>query len=234
MVIPGPIPILTGYLTLDSILSMTSSPPTPDKVTLTDRLRKMTVGIIDPIVTFLARLGVSPNLLTVLGMLLHFLFAWLIIQGEFLWAGLAVFIFVPLDALDGSLARKLDRTPGQGKFGAFLDSTSDRTAEIILFAGYLIYFYQEDNLGMTVAAYIAMGGSIMVSYTRSRAEALGLSCKVGLLTRVERYVVIVVSLVLSAIWPVLFEVGIIILAVGTWFTVLQRAHHVWKQANSTE
>jgi CDP-diacylglycerol--glycerol-3-phosphate 3-phosphatidyltransferase len=213
---------------------MSSPSPAPDKVTFTDQLRVKTVGIIDPIVTFLARLGVSPNLLTVLGMLLHFLFAWLIISGEFLWAGLAVFIFVPLDALDGSLARKLDRTPGQGKFGAFLDSTSDRTAEVILFAGYLIYFSLEDNLGMMIAAYIAVTGSIMVSYTRSRAEALGLSCKVGLLTRVERYVIIVTSLILSAIWPILLEVGILILAVGTWFTVLQRAHHVWKQSNSTE
>jgi CDP-diacylglycerol--glycerol-3-phosphate 3-phosphatidyltransferase len=213
---------------------MTSPSSAPDKVTLTDRLRVKTVGIIDPVVTFLARIGVSPNLLTVLGMLLHVLFAWLIINGEFLWAGLAVFIFVPLDALDGSLARKLDRTPGQGKFGAFLDSTSDRTAEVILFAGYIIYFSQEDNLGLMIAAYIAATGSIMVSYTRSRAEALGLSCKVGLLTRVERYVVIVSSLILSAIWPVLLEVGILILAVGTWITVLQRVHHVWKQANSTE
>lgn len=213
---------------------MSSSAPTPDEVTLTDRLRKVTVGIIDPIVSFLARLGVSPNLLTVLGMLLHLLYAWLIFKGEFFWAGLAILIFVPLDALDGSLARKLDRTPGQGKFGAFLDSTSDRTAEIILFVGYILYFWNEDNQGMMIAAYIAVTGSIMVSYTRSRAEALGLSCKVGLLTRVERYVVIVISLILSAIWPVLLEVGILILAVGTWFTVLQRAHHVWKQANSTD
>jgi CDP-diacylglycerol--glycerol-3-phosphate 3-phosphatidyltransferase len=213
---------------------MSSPSPAPDKVTFTDRLRVKTVGIIDPIVTFLARLGVSPNLLTVLGMLLHFFFPRHIQTGEFHWAGLAVLIIVPQQPHDGSLARKLDRTPGQGKFGAFLDSTSDRTAEIILFAGYLIYFSQEDNLGMMIAAYIAVTGSIMVSYTRSRAEALGLSCKVGLLTRVERYVVIVTSLILAAIWPIVLEVGILILAVGTWITVLQRVHHVWKQANSTE
>jgi CDP-diacylglycerol--glycerol-3-phosphate 3-phosphatidyltransferase len=213
---------------------MKSPSPTPTKVTLTDRLRVITAGLIDPAVTFLARLGVSPNLLTILGMLLHFLFAWLIISGEFFLAGLAVFIFVPLDALDGSLARKLDRTPGQGKFGAFLDSTSDRTAEVILFSGYLVYFSLEDNLGMVIAAFLAVTGSIMVSYTRSRAEALGLSCKVGLLTRVERYVVIVTSLILAAIWPEFLQIGLLILAVGTWFTVLQRAHHVWKQTNSTE
>jgi len=211
---------------------MNEPSPQPEKTTLTDQLRARTVGIIDPVVTFLARLGVSPDLLTILGMLLHFLFAWLIATGQFFWAGLAVFIFVPLDALDGALARKLDR-PG-GQFGAFLDSTSDRTAEIILYAGYLAYFWQEENIWMLAATYAAVTGSIMVSYTRSRAEALGLSCKVGLMTRVERYVVIVVSLILSIFLPVLVEVGIVLLAVGTWFTVGQRVHHVWKQTRPVE
>jgi CDP-diacylglycerol--glycerol-3-phosphate 3-phosphatidyltransferase len=167
-------------------------------------------------------------------MILHLLFAWLVSQGEFFWAGLAIFVFVPLDALDGSLARKLERTEAQTKFGAFLDSTSDRIAEVILFAGFLAYFWQVDSLNMMVVTYIAITGSIMVSYTRSRAEALGLSCKVGWLTRVERYIVVVTSLVLSSIWPVLIDAGLIILAAGTWFTVLQRAFHVWKQSSSTE
>lgn len=204
----------------------------PEKKTLTDHLRTWTVSIIDPIVTFLARVGVSPDLLTVLGMLLHFLFAWLIASGEFMWAGFAILIFVPLDALDGSLARKIGRQAGN--FGAFLDSTSDRIAEIILYAGYLSFFYQQDNVWMVVATYIAVTGSIMVSYTRSRAEALGLSCKVGLMTRVERYVVIVTTLILSALLPILVEVGIIILAAGTWFTVGQRVHHVWKQTRTNQ
>ena len=189
------------------------------------------MGIIDPIVTFLARIGVSPDWLTLLGMLLHILFAWLIAIGQLFWAGAAILIFVPLDALDGSLARKIGRS---GNFGAFLDSTSDRTAEIILYFGFMAYFWQQENIWLVVATYVAVSGSIMVSYTRSRAEALGLECKVGLFTRVERYVVIVISLILSGIWPVAAEIGIVVLAVGTWFTVIQRAHHVWKQTRPGE
>ncbi len=210
---------------------MNSPTSQPEKKTLTDQLRARSVGIIDPIVTFLARVGVSPDLLTILGMLLHFLFAWLIASGEFFWAGIAIFIFVPLDALDGALARKIGRE--QGNFGAFLDSTSDRIAEIILYAGYISYFYQHDNPWIVVATYVAITGSIMVSYTRSRAEALGISCKVGLLTRVERYVVIVATLVLSVFLPVLVEIGILILAAGTWFTVGQRVYHVWIQTRTS-
>lgn len=202
----------------------------PEKTTLTDQLRARTTSIIDPVVTLLAKIGVSPDLLTILGMLLHFFFAWLIATGEFVWAGFAIFIFVPLDALDGALARKIGRQ--QGNFGAFLDSTSDRIAEIILYSGYLSYFYQINDVWMSIATYAAVTGSIMVSYTRSRAEALGLSCKVGLLTRVERYVVIVATLVLSVFWPGFVNIGIAVLAVGTWFTVGQRVYHVWRQTKT--
>jgi CDP-diacylglycerol--glycerol-3-phosphate 3-phosphatidyltransferase len=109
------------------------------------------------------------------------------------------------------LARKIGRQ--KGGFGAFLDSTSDRIAEIILYSGYLSYFYQTEDVWMSIATYAAVTGSIMVSYTRSRAEALGLSCKVGLLTRVERYVVIVATLILS-------------------LTVGQRVYHVWRQTKA--
>ncbi len=199
-----------------------TSTPKREKLTLTDRLRVLTAGFIDPIVTLLARLKVSPDLLTILGMLAHGLFAWLIIEGQMRWAGVAVAILAPLDALDGSLARKLNKT--QSKFGAFFDSTLDRIAEIILYAGYIIYFANNENSWMVATAYVALTGSLMVSYTRSRAEALGLSCKVGLLSRVERYIVIIGSLILNV--P---EYGLIILAVGTTFTTAQRMYHVWKQ-----
>jgi CDP-diacylglycerol--glycerol-3-phosphate 3-phosphatidyltransferase len=202
---------------------MTSTPsPKKEKLTLTDRLRGWTAVFIDPIVTFLAKIKVAPDFLTILGMLSHGLFAYLIIEGEMRWAGIAVALLSPLDALDGSLARKLNKT--QSKFGAFFDSTLDRFAEIILYAGYIIYFANEENSWMVAAAYLALTGSLMVSYTRSRAEALGLSCKVGLFSRVERYFIIVISLVLN-----LPEIGIIILAAGTYLTAFQRMYHVWKQ-----
>ena len=192
------------------------------KMTLTDHIRVRTRAIIDPVVTVLARLHVSPNALTIMGMLFHILFAWLIATGRMQLAGIAISLLVPLDALDGALARKLGRTAGG--FGAFLDSTLDRIAEIILYVGYMIYFIDQDEIWFVAAAYVALTGSLMVSYTRSRAEALGVSCKVGLFTRVERYVVIVLSLIINR--P---EWGLVILAIGTSFTVIQRIYHVWNQ-----
>jgi len=206
---------------------MNASPAEPDKKTLTDRLRARGAVIIDPIVTVLARLGVSPNVLTLAGMLSHLLFAWLIANGRMQLAGVAFFLIVPLDALDGALARKTGRD--KSSFGAFLDSTSDRIAEIILFAGFLIYYTNEGNAWLAAATYLALTGSLMVSYARSRAEALGLSCKVGLFTRVERYVVIIISLLINR--P---DWGIVILAVGVYFTVAQRVIHVWNQTKNTD
>lgn len=206
-----------------SELGIMSTSPTPNEpVTVTDRLRARATGILEPVVGFLARIGVSPDMLTVLGMLLHFLFAWLLATGQFLWAGIAIFIFVPLDALDGALARKIGR---QGKFGAFLDSNSDRVAEIILYSGYISWFTQQEQFLVVTAAYAAATGSLMVSYSRARAEALGYNCKIGLFSRVERYVVIVASLMLG-----FADIGLYILAVGTWLTFAQRVYHVWKQA----
>lgn len=194
----------------------------PDKPTLTDLLRTNTRWFIDPIVTFLARFHLSPDALTIAGMLSHFLFAWLIATGQLRWAGVAIFFITPLDALDGALARKLGRK--QGGFGAFLDSTLDRLAEIVLFAGFLIYFSRQDNDLLVLATYVVLTGSIMVSYIRARAESLGLSCKVGLFSRVERYGVIVLALLLN-----LPAYGILILAVGSYFTTVQRIYHVWRQ-----
>lgn len=198
----------------------------PEKLTLTDFLRAKTVFIIDPIVTLLARMGISPDTLTVVGMLTHFLFAWLIANGRFQIAAVAMFFLVPLDALDGSLARKLGRV--QGGFGAFLDSTLDRFAEIILFGGFIAYYTRQGDELMLALAYIAITGSIMVSYTRSRAESLGFSAKIGILSRVERYGVMMFFLVIKQ--P---HLALILLAVFTYFTAFQRMYHVWKQSSQS-
>ena len=195
----------------------------PEKETLTDRLRVYAFYVIDPVVTVLAKMGIGPDALTILGMALHFLFAYLITIGEMRWAAVAMTLSVPLDALDGSLARKVGKE--DGNFGAFLDSTLDRLAEIILFAGFIFYFVRQDNVNMLAVSYIAITGSIMVSYARAKAESLGYTAKVGVLSRVERYVLIIVFLFLS--WP---SVAITIMAIGTYITLLQRLFSVRKQA----
>lgn len=193
-------------------------------LTITDRARALAKPVIDPIVTFLARYRFSPDTLTVAGMLGHFIVAWFLVSGQMFWAGVLLLVIAPLDALDGSLARKLGRK--QGGFGAFLDSTLDRIAEIILFGGFIYYYsaVQQDTL-LTLVAYAALTGSLMVSYSRSRAESLGYDCKVGLFGRLERYVVLVVLLLLN-----LPDVLVVLLAVGTAVTTAQRMWHVWKQS----
>ena len=195
----------------------------PEEETFTDKLRVYAFYIIDPIVTVLAKIGIGPDALTILGMALHFLFAYLITIGEMRWAAVAMTFAVPLDALDGSLARKLEKKDGD--FGAFLDSTLDRLAEIILFGGFIFYFDRQGNFEMLVVSYIAVTGSVMVSYARAKAESIGYTAKVGVLSRVERYVLIIVFLFLN--WP---SVAIGIMAIGTYVTLLQRLFSVRKQA----
>lgn len=201
--------------------------PVNEKLTLTDFLRKNTQFIIDPVVTFLAKYRFSPDALTILGALAHIWFAWLIAIGEMQWAALAIFFLGPLDAFDGALARKLGRK--QAGFGAFLDSTLDRVAEIILFSGFIFYYVGQDDTLMLSLAYVAISGSLMVSYARARAESLGLTAKIGVLSRVERYGVLTLFLALN-----LPHVALIILAIFTWVTVLQRMFEVWKQTEGNE
>ncbi len=202
--------------------SETPGTEVPEKKTFTDNMRVWTRFIIDPIVTFLARYRLSPDLFTVLGMLAHFLLAWLIAIGEFRWAGIAMLFLAPLDAIDGALARKLGRK--QGGFGAFLDSTLDRLAEIILFGGFITYYMVQDNPEMLAIAYIAVTGSLMVSYARSKAESLGFDSKIGIASRVERYFFMIVMLILNR--P---DIALFVLAILTYFTLAQRMYHVWKQ-----
>jgi CDP-diacylglycerol--glycerol-3-phosphate 3-phosphatidyltransferase len=191
--------------------------------TLTDRLRVRTRFIIEPVVDLLARFRLGPDFLTVLGFLTHILFAYLIAIGAFRWAAAAITVFAPLDALDGALARKLGRK--QGGFGAFLDSTLDRLGEVALYGGFIYYYYTLDNPRMLAVAYLAATGSLMVSYARARAEALGFQAKVGILSRVERYVVLVVLLALGQ--P---QIALIILALFTYVTFFQRMASVWRQS----
>lgn len=203
---------------------ITKSEYLQDRQNISDFLRQHTQFIVDPIVAVMAELGIRPNMLTYFGLLVHIPVAFFLAQGQWTIAALlALFGFV--DAFDGSLARKLGIAE-QNKFGAFLDSTTDRIAEILLYGGFITYFsYQADALYATITA-IALGGSLMVSYTRARAEALGLHCEVGIFSRIVRYGIFFFLTLVG-----LPEIALIILAVGTWITTGQRIHHVWHQAS---
>jgi CDP-diacylglycerol--glycerol-3-phosphate 3-phosphatidyltransferase len=190
--------------------------------TLTDVLRARFKGIIEPVVALIARLGISPSTLTLIGLLGNFIAAIVLSQGEFLIGGLIVLFMGPLDALDGALARQLGE---ESDLGAFVDSVSDRYSELLIFGGLLMFFLRDADWISAGWVFAAACGSVMVSYVRARAESVGYTAKIGVLTRVERFVVLVPSLVLN--YP---RIGMAIIAVLGNFTALQRIYHVFKQA----
>jgi CDP-diacylglycerol--glycerol-3-phosphate 3-phosphatidyltransferase len=178
----------------------------------------------------LARTRVTPNALTAAGVSLCALAAVLVYfeyRNEFLFFWLGAFVFVVgslLDILDGALARQSGKgTP----FGAFLDSTLDRVSEVFVL-GAIALVFSRDGLTVSLAfAIAAIAGSLLVSYTRARAEAIGLKGDVGIGSRAERVVVITTGLVLAP-WGVL-RWAIFVLAVTAWFTVGQRMLSVRRQ-----
>jgi len=175
---------------------------------------------VEPIASSLHRLGVTPNALTVSGLLLQAINAWLLATGHLPLAGLLILLFSAVDSLDGTLARLSGQT---SRFGAFLDSVVDRFAESVVFFGLLVHFARTGQQEELYLSYLAVIGSIMVSYARARAEGLGLDCEVGWFSRVERVIVLSAGLLLGLVRPVLW-----LLAIVTIVTVLQRMLHVYR------
>lgn len=189
--------------------------------------RKNLSPLLDPVVDALARTGVSPNALTFFGFLLNVIAGLLIAVGQPFWGGVVMTaIGMPFDAVDGAVARKLGQ---QSKFGAFFDSTLDRMAEGALLAGLGYYFaVRGDSLSVAVA-FVALIGSFMVSYTRARAEGLGLECKVGLFSRFGRFVLLAAGLLFSLFSPASLVVLLWALAILTVYTTIERMVHVYRE-----
>ena len=193
------------------------------RVSLTDRLRVLFKWLLDPIGAFLNSLGLTPNMMTMLGLLGSVVAAFFLASGNMRLGGIIVLVMWPIDALDGTMAR-LRGEPTD--FGGFVDSVTDRYSELVIFAGLLYYFLGENNTLAAMLVFAAASGSILVSYTRARAEALDFDAKIGALTRVERYLVLAPGLALNyplaAMW---------IIAVLANFTALQRIWYVRQQAH---
>lgn len=193
-------------------------------ITLTDRLRGWFKWAVDPVARFFLKLGLTPNTMTILGLIGNFLGAYFLSQGKMSIGGWIMLIMTPVDALDGTMARMLGEPSA---FGAFVDSVSDRYAELVLFGGLMYYYVMQMNTLGAVLAFLASVGSFMVSYVRARAESNGYEAKVGLMTRVERYLVLAPLLVFNkpmiALW---------ILAILANFTALQRIWYVRRQAHT--
>jgi CDP-diacylglycerol--glycerol-3-phosphate 3-phosphatidyltransferase len=178
----------------------------------------------DPLVTALAAIGVTPNMVSVAGFAGNVGAAALAAGGHFLAAGAVMLVFSALDLLDGALARK---TGTVTRFGAVFDSVLDRASEAAVLGGLVFHYSERGGHTLEIAlVYAALAGSVMVSYVRARAEGIGLELREGLFTRAERVLLLAGALIIGhgvvlwALWA---------LAVLTHLTVAQRVYAVWRQ-----
>jgi CDP-diacylglycerol--glycerol-3-phosphate 3-phosphatidyltransferase len=186
--------------------------------------RKWGATIIEPIALFLARLGLTPNTITVLGFLMTAAVAVVLATGRTQLAGVLLIVTLAFDAVDGTLARLMGTA---SRFGAFLDSTLDRWAEVVLYGALVWLFLKNGQDNGVLLAVAAMATSLLVSYTRARAEGVGFQCKEGLLTRFERLVILIAGLIFNqVIW------ALAIIAILAGFTAVQRIWVTWQAART--
>ena len=200
-----------------------SANSTSSKKTLSDYLRLWFKWVLDPLGGFFNSLGLTPNTMTLLGLVGNSAGAYYLARGDMLTGGILVLLMTPIDALDGTMARLRGES---SDFGAFVDSVTDRYSELIIYGGLLYHFL---SLGEPLGGLLVFGaasGSVMVSYVKARAEGLGYEAKVGLLTRVERYLILAPALVFNQLF-----IGLGIIALFANITALQRIWYVRRQAH---
>ncbi len=173
----------------------------------------------------LFRLGLTPNILTVAGVILNLGVALVIAFGDPRLGGALLLVASAFDMLDGAVARASGLTTN---FGGFLDSTLDRYSEALVFGGVLIYLLDTDDWQVgAILVFLATVGALLISYARARAEATGYKASVGLVARPERVIVLALGLLIGQpIWALWF------LAIATHLTALTRIVHVWRASLS--
>lgn len=176
--------------------------------------------LLDRLVSAIASTGVHPNVITLLGLVTNVWAAVLFANGRFFAAGLFIFLAGFFDLADGPVARAQGRVT---EFGAFFDSVIDRYSDIILYMGLLVYYARGNRFFYVVLVAAVMGGSVMVSYARARAESLIPSCRVGFLERPERLVLIIIGALTDRMAAVLW-----VMAVLSNVTVLHRCVYTWR------
>jgi CDP-diacylglycerol--glycerol-3-phosphate 3-phosphatidyltransferase len=192
------------------------------KKTFTDYLRLWFKWVLDPLARLFLQLGLTPNMVTMLGLVGNSVGAYFLARGDLLTGGILIAVMTPIDALDGTMARLRGEA---SDWGAYVDSVSDRYSELIIYAGLLYHFLTEGDVTGGMLTFGAAAGSVLVSYVKARAEGLGYEAKVGLLTRAERYIVLAPSLIFNFIY-----IGLGILAVLANITALQRIFYVRRHA----
>ena len=199
-----------------------------------ERFRGLSATLLAPVARFLIKVGVSPDVVTILGTLGVAVGALVCFPQGWLWQGVVVVtIFVVSDMVDGQMAKI---TNSASRWGAFLDSTSDRLGDAAVFGGILLYFvYVRDS---SLWAGIALAGLVFgqwTSYVKARAESLGFTCSGGLAARADRLVIMLVGTLLAGLGiPYVLEVAVSLLALASMITVLQRIAQVRKQAKAAD
>ena len=195
---------------------------------LDSKLRSGWDRLMRPVGRALARTKIHPNTVTLLGVLIQAGVAYLIVEGRFLLAGLIAIVAGFADSFDGAVAKARGMT---SRFGALLDSTTDRLADALYFVP-IAWFYavapDADHRGQRWVAVVALAtlvASFLVSYVKARAEGLGFDCKVGIAERAERLILVIAGLILDLVPPLLTVLGVL-----TVVTLVQRIMHVRAQA----
>src|SRR5438094_7294854 len=195
-------------------------------MTFTGGIGKFFGAIINRIVRWLALSKIHPNVLTFLGLLINIWAAWLFSQGRFQWAGVVVIGAGLFDMVDGRVARATSQVT---RFGGFFDSVLDRYSDLALYIGLLVYYASINRFFYIVLTAIVMMGSVMISYTRARAENAIPKCKVGFLERPERVVLIIIGALFDRMSPVLWVIAVL----SNW-TVIQRMLYTYHEAKLLE
>ena len=183
---------------------------------ISEKIGQAAQAILGSIVRSLSRLRIRPNHLTFMGFLASILAAFSFARGNFRLAGVVLIVAGLFDMVDGMVARK---THAETPFGAFFDSVMDRYSDLIMYIGLLIYFANLGRNNYVVLVAVCMMGSVLISYSRARAESIIPSCKVGFLERPERMVLLIIGS-FYRMEPVLWVIGVL----SNW-TVVHRIIH---------
>ncbi len=178
-------------------------------------------NLVAPLIQILHKKGITPNQLTLAGLAINFIAAWLYSSGWFFVGGIVMLIAGLGDMLDGPLARTTNQVT---KFGAFLDSCIDRYSDVLLFGGVAFYYAAESEGTLFLLALGTIAGAFVTSYSKARAENFIENCEVGYVERSERILVLTIGSVL----PFLMPLALWVLCIGTNFTAIQRILYTQK------
>lgn len=198
-------------------------------------LREHGTRLLTPLLDVFVRTGLSPNVITTIGFLITMGAGLAYFLGSLQWGGFLVLLGGLFDVIDGYVARQTERVT---RFGSFYDSTLDRISEVMVFLGiFSLYNGVEPNIGepwMVYVVALALAGSLLVSYTRARAEGMGIECRVGLMQRAERVLLLGIATLFFATWRagLVLTLVMIAMAVLTNLTLIYRIYWVYQHTRA--